>query len=156
MQNLFRYLGKMSSILLPLFGESLEFRAQSFRLSFQVTYRIRFSRERNLRVLGARVRARVRDRVAHAVGLLAGQSIVTLRSSSASAVGEPAAIPHRNNPQRALTKAAAQAMMETLPVYFEESRRSAAANEADWQKSRRRLESAARNVLTALEAQAGM
>jgi len=67
-----------------------------------------------------------------------------------------AAIPRPNNPQRALGKAAAQAMMETLPDYFEESRRPAATSEADWQKSRRRLETAARNALKALEAQGGM
>ncbi len=67
-----------------------------------------------------------------------------------------AAIPHPNNPQRALGKAAAEAMMETLPAYFEESRRPAAASEADWQKSRRRLEVAARNALKTLEAQGGM
>jgi hypothetical protein len=67
-----------------------------------------------------------------------------------------AAIPHPNNPQRALGKAAAQAMMETLPVYFDESRRPSAASETDWQKSRRRLESAARNALKTLEAQGKM
>jgi hypothetical protein len=67
-----------------------------------------------------------------------------------------AALPHPNNPQRALGKAAAQAMMETLPVYFEEGRRPEAASEADWQKSRRRLESAARSALKALEAQGAM
>jgi hypothetical protein len=67
-----------------------------------------------------------------------------------------AAIPRPNNPQRALGKAAAQAMTETLPAYFEESRRPEATSEADWQKSRRRLEAAARNALKSLEAQAGM
>jgi FecR protein len=67
-----------------------------------------------------------------------------------------AAIPHPDNPQRALGKAAAQAMMETLPAYFEESRRPAAASEADWQKSRRRLEAAARSALKALGADGGM
>jgi hypothetical protein len=67
-----------------------------------------------------------------------------------------AAIPRPNNPQRALGKAAAQAMMETLPVYFEEGRRPAATSESDWQRSRRRLEAAARTALKALEAQRGM
>jgi hypothetical protein len=67
-----------------------------------------------------------------------------------------AAISRPNNPQRALGKAAAQAMMETLPVYFEAGRRPAETSEADWQKSRRRLEAAARNALKALEAQGGM
>jgi hypothetical protein len=47
-------------------------------------------------------------------------------------------------------------MMETLPVHFEESRRPAAPSEADWQKSRRRLEAAARNALKALGADGGM
>jgi hypothetical protein len=67
-----------------------------------------------------------------------------------------AAIPRPNNPQRALGKAAAQAMMETLPAYFEASRRPPATSEADWQKSRRRLEAAARNAVKTLEAQGGM
>jgi hypothetical protein len=67
-----------------------------------------------------------------------------------------AAIPRPNNPQRALGKAAAHAMMETLPAYFEESRRPAETSELDWQKSRRRLEAAARNALKSLEAQSGM
>jgi hypothetical protein len=67
-----------------------------------------------------------------------------------------AAIPRPNNPQRALGKAAAQAMMETLPAYFEESRRPAETSEVDWQKSRRRLEVAARNALKTLDAQGGM
>jgi hypothetical protein len=61
-----------------------------------------------------------------------------------------AAIPHPNNPQRTLGKAAAQAMMETLPTYFEERRRPSETSEADWQKSRRQLETAARDALKAL------
>ncbi len=64
-----------------------------------------------------------------------------------------AAIPHPNNPQRALGKAAAQAMIEALPAYFEDSRRPAATSDADWRKSRRRLEIAARDALKALGAQ---
>lgn len=67
-----------------------------------------------------------------------------------------AAIPHPNNPQRALGKAAAQAMIETLPAYFEENRRPAATSEADWRNSRRRLETAARDALKALGVQAGL
>jgi hypothetical protein len=72
MQNLFCYLRKMSSLSLPLFGESLEFQALPFRLSFQVAYGIRFTRKRNPRVLGAAVlgAAVFGDRLAHAVGLL--------------------------------------------------------------------------------------
>ena len=55
MQNLFCYLRQMSSLSLPLFGGSLEFRAQPFRLSFQVSCGICFTRKRNPRVLGAAV-----------------------------------------------------------------------------------------------------
>lgn len=64
-----------------------------------------------------------------------------------------AAIPHPNNPQRALGKAAAQAMLEALPAYFEESRRPAATSDADWQQSRRKLEIAARGAIKAFDAQ---
>jgi hypothetical protein len=64
-----------------------------------------------------------------------------------------AAIPHPNNPQRALGKAAAQAIIEALPDYFEDSRRPSATSESDWQQSRRRLEIAARGALKTLGAQ---
>jgi hypothetical protein len=47
-------------------------------------------------------------------------------------------------------------MMETLPVYFDESRRPSTTSEADWQKSRHRLVAAARNAFKAIEAQGGM
>jgi len=67
-----------------------------------------------------------------------------------------AAIPHPNNPQRALGKAAAQAMMETLPAYFEDRRRPSETSETDWRQSRRRLEGAANNALKMLGTQGGM
>jgi len=72
MQNLFCYLRQMSSLSLPLFGESLKFRAQPFRLSFQATYGIRFTRKRNPRVFGAAVfgAAVFGDSFAHAIGFL--------------------------------------------------------------------------------------
>jgi hypothetical protein len=61
-----------------------------------------------------------------------------------------ATIPRPTDPQRALGKAAAQAMLEALPAYFAESRRPSGASESDWQQSRRKLELAARNALKAL------
>jgi len=64
-----------------------------------------------------------------------------------------AAIPRPNKPQRELGKAAAQALLEALPAYFEDSRRPAATNQTEWQQSRRRLESAARGALKTLGAQ---
>jgi hypothetical protein len=67
-----------------------------------------------------------------------------------------AAIPHPDNPQRALGKAAAQAMIETLPAYFEDGRRPAGTSDADWRKSRRRLEMAARDALRTLGGQAAL
>jgi hypothetical protein len=67
-----------------------------------------------------------------------------------------AAIPHPTNPQRALGKETAQALMETLPAYFEESRRPPGTDDAAWRNSRRRLETAARNAIKTLGAPAGM
>jgi hypothetical protein len=67
-----------------------------------------------------------------------------------------AAIPHPTNPQRALGKETARALMETLPAYFEESRRPAGTDDADWRNSRRRLETAARNAIKTLGAPTGM
>jgi hypothetical protein len=67
-----------------------------------------------------------------------------------------AAIPRPSNPQRVLGKAAAQAMAETLPAYFEERRRPSETSETEWQQSRRRLEAAARNTLKALGTESGM
>ena len=64
-----------------------------------------------------------------------------------------AAIPRPNKPQRELGKAAAQALLEALPAYFEDSRRPAATNETEWRQSRRRLETAARGALKTLGAQ---
>jgi hypothetical protein len=62
-----------------------------------------------------------------------------------------AVIAHPNNPQRTLGKAAAQAMIETLPAYFEEHRRPAETSETDWRQSRRRLETAAHDALKTLD-----
>jgi hypothetical protein len=67
-----------------------------------------------------------------------------------------AAIPHPDNPQRTLGKAAAQAMMETLPAYFADGRRPSETSETDWRQSRRRLETAARDALKTLGTQSGM
>ncbi len=62
-----------------------------------------------------------------------------------------AAIPHPNSAQRALGKAAAQALIEAAPAYFDDRRRPLTTSKTDWLKSRRRVETAARSALKTLD-----
>jgi hypothetical protein len=61
-----------------------------------------------------------------------------------------AALPKPSKEQRALGAAAAQSLLESLPRYFEESRRPGTMSSEQWTASRKQLETAARDALKKL------
>jgi hypothetical protein len=67
-----------------------------------------------------------------------------------------AAIARPSREQTALGKAAAEALLEITPRFFEESRKPAEVTDAEWQKSRREIDTAARKTLKMLAARAAM